>query len=114
MVLVVMNFTRAGVQETFQKMLSLAVVLQLVPFLYMFARADQTGREQLSQAGRYSKPTLIFPGVSGLITTTLGIVLVFFPAQQIRSLLSYEVWMFGVTLFFVGLAAFFFFVYGRP
>ena len=26
----------AGVQETFQKMLSLAVVLQLIPFLYMF------------------------------------------------------------------------------
>jgi hypothetical protein len=26
---------------------------------------------------------------------------------------SYELWMFGGTLFFVGLAAFFFFVYGR-
>ncbi len=31
-----MNFRRAGVQETFQKMLSLAVVLQLLPFLYVF------------------------------------------------------------------------------
>ncbi len=37
MVLIVMNFIGAGVQETFQKMLSLAVVLQLIPFLYMFA-----------------------------------------------------------------------------
>ena len=37
----------------------------------------------------------------------------FFPAQQITSLWSYELWMFGGTLFFVGLAAFFFFVYGR-
>ena len=46
------------------------------------------------------------------MTTTLGIVLVFFPAQQISSLWSYEVWMFGGTLFFVGLAAFFFYVYG--
>ena len=36
MVLIVMNFIGAGVQETFQKMLSLAVVLQLIPFLYMF------------------------------------------------------------------------------
>src|SRR5437588_6381484 len=36
MLLVVMNFAGAGVQETFQKMLSLAVVLQLVPFLYIF------------------------------------------------------------------------------
>src|SRR6202166_1879973 len=36
LILVIINFTAAGVQETFQKLLSLAVVLQLVPFLYMF------------------------------------------------------------------------------
>jgi hypothetical protein len=52
-------------------------------------------------------------GLSGLLTTTLGIVMVFFPAQQITSLWSYEIWMFGGTLFFIGLAAFFFYVYGR-
>jgi hypothetical protein len=37
---------------------------------------------------------------------------VFFPAQQISSLFWYEVWMIGMTLFAVGLAAFFFYVYG--
>jgi hypothetical protein len=63
--------------------------------------------------GRYSKSTLVLSGISGLVTTTLGIALAFFPAQQITSLVSYEVWMFGGTLFFIGLAAFFFFVYGR-
>jgi hypothetical protein len=47
------------------------------------------------------------------LTTSLGIALVFFPAQQITNLVSYEVWMFGGTLLFIGLAAFFFFVYGR-
>jgi hypothetical protein len=52
-------------------------------------------------------------GLSGFLTTILGIALVFFPAQQITSLWQYELWMFGGTLFFVGLAAFFFFVYGR-
>ena len=35
-ILVILNFVGAGVQETFQKLLSLAVVLQLVPFVYMF------------------------------------------------------------------------------
>src|SRR5450631_3366964 len=35
-ILVILNFAGAGVQETFQKLLSLAVVLQLVPFVYMF------------------------------------------------------------------------------
>jgi hypothetical protein len=39
--------------------------------------------------------------------------MVFFPAQQITSLWQYELWMFGGTLFFIGMAAFFFFVYGR-
>ena len=38
LVLVVINFyASGGVQEAFQRMLSLAVVLQLVPFLYVFA-----------------------------------------------------------------------------
>src|SRR5438309_1558374 len=35
--LVLMNFWGSGVQESFQRLLSLAVVLQLIPFLYMFA-----------------------------------------------------------------------------
>ena len=96
MVLIVMNFVGAGVQETFQKMLSLAVVLQLVPFLYMFGALIKTGLAILRAGpGHYSKTTLILAGISGLVTTTLGIVLVFFPAQQISSLWSYEVWMFG-------------------
>jgi len=112
MVLIVMNFVGAGVQETFQKMLSLAVVLQLIPFLYMFAALIKLALNTCAGPGRYSKTTLMFAGISGLVTTTLGIVLVFFPAQQISSLWSYEIWMFGGTLFFIGLAAFFFFVYG--
>jgi len=113
MVLIVMNFVGAGVQETFQKMLSLAVVLQLIPFLYMFAALIKLALNTCAGPGHYSKTTLMLAGISGLVTTTLGIVLVFFPAQQIRSLWSYETWMFGGTLFFIGLAAFFFYVYGR-
>ena len=37
LVLIVNFAASGGVQEAFQTMLSLAVVLQLVPFLYMFA-----------------------------------------------------------------------------
>ena len=113
MILVIVNFTGAGVQETFQKLLSLAVVLQLVPFLYMFGALLKIATSQAFTEGRYGRPTLLFAGTSGMITTILGIALAFFPAQQITSILSYEVWMFGGTLLFIGLAAFFFFVYGR-
>jgi glutamate:GABA antiporter len=112
--LVMLNFLGgAGVQETFQKLLSLAVVLQLVPFLYMFAALLKFAVTEAATKGPHRKATLAIAGLSGLVTTVLGIALVFFPAQQITSLWLYEVWMFGGTLFFIGLAAFFFFVYGR-
>jgi len=111
--LVVMNFLGAGVQETFQKLMSLAVVLQLVPFVYMFAALVKFSIVEAEPSGQYRRATLFLAGSSGLLTTILGIALVFFPAQQITSLWRYELWMFGGTLFFIGLAAFFFFVYGR-
>ncbi len=111
--LVIMNFFGAGVQETFQKLLSLAVVLQLVPFVYMFGALVRFAIRESVPRGQYSRTTMFFAGVSGLLTTVLGIALAFFPAQQITSFWSYELWMFGGTLFFIGLAVFFFFVYGR-
>ena len=96
-------------------MLSLAVVLQLVPFLYMFgallklafdpedgeraataeACSDCGGHERIDDDDSWRS------------------CVAFFPAQQITSVASYEAWMFGGTAFFIGLAAFFFYVYGR-
>jgi glutamate:GABA antiporter len=111
--LVILNFAGAGVQETFQKLLSLAVVLQLVPFVYAFGALVKFAVTEPVPKGQYSRTTMFLAGSSGFLTTILGIALVFFPAQQITSLWQYELWMFGGTLFFVGLAAFFFFVYGR-
>jgi glutamate:GABA antiporter len=112
-VLVVLNFVGAGVQETFQKLLSLAVVLQLVPFIYAFGALVKFAITEPTPKGQYSRATMLVAGLSGFLTTTLGILLVFFPAQQITSIWRYELWMVGGTLFFIGLAAFFFFVYGR-
>ena len=106
-----MFFAHAKVQEAFQTMLALAVVLQLVPFLYMFAALLKLAAKADGQ-GHYSKPVLLFAGISGLVTTTLGIVLVFFPAQQIVSVWAYELKMVAGTVFFIGIAWFLFFVYG--
>ncbi len=113
MLLCLMNLAGAGVQEAFQTMLSLAVVLQLAPFLYMFAALLKLARSEPRGKGHYSKGVLMLAGASGLATTTLGMALAFFPSRQITSLWLYELKMVGGTLFFVGLAAFFFFVYGR-
>ena len=113
LLLVVMNFLGGdSVQQTFQTMLSLAVVLQLVPFLYMFGALVRFGIRYREGEGVYGRAALLLSGMSGLVTTTVGIALAFFPAQTIKSLKMYEIKMFGGTLFFMGLAAFFFFIYG--
>jgi amino acid transporter len=79
LVLVVINFyASGGVQEAFQKMLSLAVVLQLVPFLYVFAALLKFGVRKPFESRRYSRATLLFAGTAGLVTTTLGIALAVF------------------------------------
>ena len=114
MLLVVINFAAAGgVQEAFQTMLSIAVVLQLVPFLYMFAALLKIALNGSRREGHYKRWTLILAGASGLLTTSIAIIVAFFPASKVTSIWRYETTMFGLTLFFVGLAAFFFFVYGR-
>ncbi|MGH9497547.1 MAG: APC family permease [Terriglobales bacterium] len=111
--LCIINFAASGgVQEAFQTMLSLAVVLQLVPFIYVFAALLKFAFAGKDGKGRYGKGVLVFAGGSGLLTTILGIVVAFSPARQITSVWRYEVTMFGLTLFFIALAAFFFFVYG--
>ena len=112
-ILVLISLLGSGVQETFQRLLSLAVVLQLVPFLYMFAALLKLAFDPAAGKGHYSKGMLIFAGGSGLLMTILGTVFAFSPAQQITSVASYEAWMLGGTAFFIGLAAFFYFVYGR-
>jgi len=113
LVLVIMNFVSSGVQESFQRLLSLAVVLQLIPFLYMFYALIRIAADANFEKKRYGKGVLLAAGISGLLTTILGIALAFFPAQQITSLASYELWMGGGTVLFIGAAAFFFYVYGR-
>ena len=112
MILVLLSFLGSGVQETFQRLLSLAVVLQLLPFLYMFAALVKIAWDPNAPKGRYSRTTLLAAGVSGFLTTVLGMALVYFPTQQIKSVLEYEAWMVGGTAVFIGLAFFFFYVYG--
>ena len=114
LILIVISFVASGgVQEAFQKMLSAAVVLQLIPFLYVFAALLKFAFREQEKKGRYRKGLLIFAGASGLITTILGIALAFFPAKQITSVWKYEAGMFGICFGFIALAVFFFFVYGR-
>jgi glutamate:GABA antiporter len=113
LILVIINFVSTGnVQATFQSLLSLAVVLQLIPFLYVFGAILRIGTNKQFRKQQYSRSTLVAAGISGLVTTVIAMVVAYFPAQQISSVLRYEIWMIGGTLLFIGLAAFFFYIYG--
>ena len=81
--LCVVFFRLSSVQEAFQTMLSLAVVLQLVPFLYVFAALLKLAVREPGSTGVYSKPVLMFAGASGLLTTILGIGLQYFPPNSL-------------------------------
>jgi len=107
-----MSFVGAQVKEAFVTMLDLAVVLQLIPFLYMYAGLIKlAGRREA--AGHYSKRTELLAGWCGLSTTVLAVAVAFVPSHQIDSIWLFETKMVIGTLIFLGLAAFFFFVYSR-
>jgi len=107
-----MSFVGAQVKEAFVTMLDLAVVLQLVPFLYMYAGLMKLGLQH-EVGGHYSKNTMLVSGGCGLLTTALGMAVAFVPSHQIDSIWLFEIKMVVGTVFFLGLAAFFFFVYRR-
>src|SRR5436305_2933477 len=107
-----LSFAGAGVKEAFDLMLALAVVLQLVPFLYIYAALLKLSLNK--QNAVYRPAVLGFAGASGLITTALGMLVAFIPPRQIESILKFEAKMIFGTLFFIGLAAFFFFSARNP
>ena len=61
----------AGAGEVFQKLLSLAVVLQLVPFVYMFGALVKFGVKESTPKGQYGRVTMLLAGFSGFLTTIL-------------------------------------------
>src|SRR5260370_920471 len=86
LILIVINFyASGGVQEAFQTMLSLAVVLDLVPFLDGVSALLKFGFGGALAGGRYSRGPLLVSGFCGFGTTSLCIALWFFPAKQIPS-----------------------------
>jgi len=102
----------ASVKEAFTILLALAVVLQLVPFLYVYAALIKLALRHGAADGHYSKPVLMVSGLSGLITTALGMVVAFVPPTS-ASAWKFDGKMAFGTLFFLGLGGFFYFVYGR-
>ncbi|HEV2488962.1 MAG TPA: APC family permease [Candidatus Acidoferrales bacterium] len=111
---IVMSFVGATVEEAYQILLLLAVVLQLIPFLYMFAALLRIALREDCTDAYYKRSTIWLAGLSGFASTALGMIVAFVPpADRHEPPWLFELKMFIGCAFFLGLAAFFFFVYSR-
>ena len=105
---VAMSFVGATVKEAYLTLLELAVVLQLLPFLYLYAALIRLPGRTAPERLRFRPTTLRFAGVCGLATTALGMVVAFVPSRQVTSVWLFELKMLVGTGFFLGLAGLFF------
>lgn len=113
-IFVAMSFVGATVEQAYEIMLLLAVVLQLVPFLYLYAALIRIAMQEDLGEAFYKRKTLWFAGISGFATTAIGMVVAFVPpAGRQEPTWLFETKMFIGCAFFIGLAAFFFYVYSR-
>jgi glutamate:GABA antiporter len=106
-----MSFAGAAVKEAFVTMLDLSAVLNLLPYVYIFAAIlllTSNKKAALRPPGRFGIYTLRIIGSVGLFTTLLGIAVVFVPSKQVRSVPLFELKMFSGSLFFLALGSFFF------
>ena len=108
-----MSFLGENVEEGYKTLLDLAVVLQLVPFLYLYAAMIDLARRPADGLGRYPKGVLWLAGISGVVTSALGMVVAFIPQREGQTLWIFETKMAAGTLLFLALAAFFYFPYSR-
>jgi glutamate:GABA antiporter len=112
MVFLGMSFLGASVKDAYLTMLDLAVILQLVPFVYMYAAIVRLASRR-DFKGVYGPRRLWISGVCGLVATILGMILAMVPSEGITSIGFFEFKMcVGVGLF-LGVATLFFWHYSR-
>jgi amino acid transporter len=106
---VAMSFVGATVKEAYVTLLELAVVLQLLPFLYLYAALVRLPARAAGERLYFRPATLRAAGCCGLATTALGMVVAFVPSREVTSVGLFELKMLLGSGFFLGLAGLFFF-----
>jgi amino acid transporter len=98
-----MSFIGAGVRDAYLTLLELAVILQLIPFVYLYLGLMRVAGQP---GGHYrSKLVLKLAGLAGLAATLLALATAFVPPASVASPLQYEIKMILGTAIFLGFAA---------
>jgi amino acid transporter len=105
---IALNLVGATAKEAFVTLLDLAVVLQLVPYVYVFFILLKRAAAAAPAPAFFRKPVLRAAGLAGLSTTTLGMALAFVPSHAIQSIWVFEAKLAGGCALFLGIAVAFF------
>jgi len=111
--LVMMSFIGATVKEAYLTLLDLAVVLQMISYLYLYASLARVAFGARSGQGFYRAGRLRFAAVAGLAATLVGMIVAFVPSRQIDSIWRFELKMIVTCGVFLALAGGLFFYYSR-
>ena len=79
-----LSLVGSNVAEAYQVLLKAAVVIQLIPFVYLFLALTKTSGAALGAR---------FAGVIGLVTTVIGLCASFLPTADVTSVVLFEVKM---------------------
>ncbi len=112
--LILMSFVgKTTVKEAYVTLLDLAVVLQMISYLYLYASLARVAFDS-SVTGEYRRRTRIrFAAVSGLVTAGAGMIVAFVPSHVVDSIWRFELKMLVTSVLFIGLAVGLFFYYSR-
>jgi amino acid transporter len=91
-VFILINSIGSSVKDVYLVLLSTAVVINLVPFLYMFAALVRVRRTRPRAGGYFARSWPCYlAGVFGFAVTALGIVLQFVPPPGVEDVRNYEI-----------------------
>lgn len=112
--LIAMSFVgKTTVKEAYLTLLDLAVVLQMISYLYLYASLARVAFDSRAGQGFYGRARIRFASIAGLLATTVGMIVAFVPSRQVDSVWRFELKMFATCIAFLGLGAGLFFYYSR-
>jgi amino acid transporter len=101
---ILLNAIGATVHDMYLSLLQTTIILQLIPYLYMFAalfRFTINGQAALGESGHFRRPMILrWAATVGFVVTGGGVLLAFVPGTGIESVVSFEIKLFlGVFSF---------------